>query len=61
MNKVIKPEQIQAILQTVYQTNISASLFDALKKLLIELPNEKNEVKTDDTKTDDTKTEEVAG
>jgi hypothetical protein len=36
--KKITDEQIQAILQTVYQTNISAILFDQLKKLLLELP-----------------------
>ena len=36
--KKITQEQIVAILQTVYQTNISASVFDALKKMFNELP-----------------------
>jgi hypothetical protein len=36
--KKIKESQIEAILQTVYQTNIAAQTFDALKKLLLELP-----------------------
>jgi hypothetical protein len=36
--KQIKIEQIEAILATVYQTNISAQTFDALRKLLSELP-----------------------
>lgn len=46
MEKIINQEQINAILQTVYQTNIPASQFDALRKLLLELPakeNKKNE------------------
>ena len=34
----ITNEQMGAILQTVYQTNISAAQFDALKKFLTELP-----------------------
>jgi hypothetical protein len=37
-DKKIKESQIETILQTVYQTNISAQTFDALKKLLLELP-----------------------
>lgn len=37
--KIIKKEQIEAILQLVYTTNISASQFDALRKLLLELPD----------------------
>ena len=36
--KKITEQQIQAILQTVYTTNISAQTFDALKKLFAELP-----------------------
>lgn len=36
--KQITQEQINAVLQTVYNTNISAATFDALKKLLLELP-----------------------
>jgi hypothetical protein len=36
--KTITPEQINAVLQTVYQTNISAAQFDALKKFFSELP-----------------------
>jgi len=36
--KQIDQKQIEAILQTVYQTNIPASQFDALRKLLLELP-----------------------
>lgn len=37
--KQITIEQINAILQTVYQTNISAQTFDAFRKLLSELPD----------------------
>lgn len=48
MRKIITEKEINAILQTVYQTNISASTFDALKKLLLELPNETKEPKTGD-------------
>lgn len=36
--KNITDQQIESILQTVYQTNIPAQIFDALKKLLLELP-----------------------
>jgi hypothetical protein len=39
MSKVIKIEQINAILQAVYQTNISAQNFDVIKKLFTELPD----------------------
>ena len=38
MNKSITTEQINIVLQTIYNTNISAQTFDALKKLLNELP-----------------------
>lgn len=38
--KNITQEQINMVLNTVYQTNISAQAFDALKKFFIELPNE---------------------
>jgi hypothetical protein len=38
MKHTITQEQIVAILQTVYQTNISASTFDSLKKLFADLP-----------------------
>ena len=31
--KKIKPDQIEAVLQLVYTTNISASQFDGLKQL----------------------------
>ena len=41
MKKEITSEQVNAILQTIYQTNISAQTFDALKKLLLELPEVK--------------------
>lgn len=34
----ITQEQINVVLQAVYQTNVSASTFDALKKLFSELP-----------------------
>lgn len=37
--KQITTEQLNAILQTVYTTNISAQTFDVLKKLLQELPD----------------------
>ena len=39
--KLISQEQIQAILQTVYQTNISAKDFDAIKQFFAQLPEEK--------------------
>ncbi len=48
--KTITTEQINTILQTVYQTNISAQTFDALKKLLAELPNTPVTEKKDDQK-----------
>lgn len=38
MVKKISEEQITAILQVIYQTNIAAATFDSLKKLLVELP-----------------------
>jgi len=41
--KQISKEQIEAILQVVYATNIPASQFDALRKLLTELPDVKND------------------
>jgi hypothetical protein len=37
MKKITK-EQIEAILSAVYQTNISAQVFDQIRKLLLELP-----------------------
>lgn len=43
--KNITTEQVNAILQTVYQTSIPAQQFDALKKLLLELPEAKAEAK----------------
>ena len=43
--KQITTQQIEAILQTVYQTNIPAAQFDALRKLLSELPEMKEEKK----------------
>jgi hypothetical protein len=45
MNKQITQAQIEAILQVVYSTNIPASQFDALRKLLAELPEIKTENK----------------
>ena len=41
MSKQITKEQIEALLATVYQTNISAQTFDAIRKLLSELPEVK--------------------
>ena len=38
--KIINQDQINAVLQAIYQTNISVSTFDAIKKLFNELPNE---------------------
>ena len=43
--KQITIEQINAILQTVYSTNIPASQFDALRKLLLELPDTEDKKK----------------
>lgn len=50
MNKIITKEQIEAVLQVVYNTNISAQQFDALKKLFIDLPDVKEE-KNEENKT----------
>lgn len=49
MNKIrkIDDSQIETVLQTVYQTNISAQTFDALKKLLLELPEIEEDPKVD--------------
>ena len=41
--KTITHEQINALIQTIYQTNISAQSFDAIKKFLSELPDVKEE------------------
>jgi len=41
----ITEEQINALLQTIYQTNISAQTFDAVKKLFAELPKDEVEKK----------------
>ena len=38
-SKIISIEQINAILQAIYQTNVSAQAFDAIKKMLSELPD----------------------
>lgn len=51
--KLITQEKINSLLQAIYQTNISAQVFDAIKKMLIELPEEKlekNEPKQKDNK-----------
>ena len=53
MEKKITVEQINALLQTIYSTNIPAQSFDGIKKFLSELPDvkEKNvENKNSDTK-----------
>lgn len=44
----ISEEQITIILNLVYQTNIPVSQFDALKKLLVELPEIKEVKKEND-------------
>ena len=36
--KQITTEQINAVLQVIYQTNISAQQFDAVKKMFADLP-----------------------
>jgi hypothetical protein len=43
----ITKQQIEAVLQTVYQTNIPVAQFDALRKLLSELPDAPTEEKDD--------------
>lgn len=43
--KTITTEQVEAVLQAVYQTNITAQAFDTLKKFLSELPDAKVEDK----------------
>jgi len=45
--KNITTEQINAVLQVIYQTNISAANFDAIKKLFTDLPEVKEEKKTE--------------
>ena len=42
MYKITK-EQLEQVLQVVYQTNIPVSAFDAIKKLLSTLPEIKEE------------------
>jgi len=43
--KKITQQQIEALLQVIYQTNISAQNFDAIRKMLSELETIKNENK----------------
>lgn len=43
--KKISKEQISQILGVIYQTNITAQMFDAIRKLLEELPEA--EIKND--------------
>lgn len=40
--KQITQDQINALLQRMYQTNMSAQIFDAVKKMLSELPEVKS-------------------
>jgi hypothetical protein len=47
--KLISTEQINAVLQAIYNTNISASTFDSIKKLFSELKDENKEINTSDT------------
>ena len=48
--KNITTEQINAVLQAIYQTNISAANFDAIKKLFADLPEVKEEKKDEKAK-----------
>lgn len=41
----ITQQQIESLLQVIYSTNIPASQFDAVRKLLSELPKVETEVK----------------
>jgi hypothetical protein len=41
--KTITTQQIEAIINVIYSTNIPASQFDAIRKLLSELPDVKEE------------------
>jgi len=50
--KNITNEQITAVLQAIYQTNISAQNFDAIKKLFAELPAKEPKVAVDLEKLD---------
>lgn len=43
--KTITIEQVNALLQVIYSTNITAQQFDAVRKLLTELPEVKEEPK----------------
>lgn len=58
MNKIIKQEQIQAILKLAQKYNVGIQEYSALVEMLGNLPDEK---KQDETKNPNTKTEEVAG
>lgn len=42
--KKINPQQINAIIQIVYNTNIPAKTFDSLKKMLLTLPDVEKKV-----------------
>lgn len=43
--KNISTEQINVVLQTIYNTNISAQTMDSLKKFFQDLPEVKSEIK----------------
>jgi hypothetical protein len=43
--KTITIEQINAVLQAIYQTNIPVAQFDAIKKMFADLPEVKEEPK----------------
>jgi hypothetical protein len=49
--KLISTQQLESLLQVIYQTNISAQTYDAIKKMFTELKDEENkEINTGDTK-----------
>lgn len=46
MNKIISQDQVQMLINTFYQTNITAKDFDLVKEFLSKLPDEKTEEET---------------
>ena len=48
MKKTITTQQIEGLLQAIYQTNIPVAQFDAIRKLFNELPEVKEETKKEE-------------
>ncbi len=50
MIKQITQKQIEQVLGTIYQTNITVASFDAIKKFFVELPDVEESKTTDENK-----------